>query len=65
MKSPNALKDIRTLTAVTQEGLADAVGVSRQTIISIEKGKYTPSVNLAIKIAKFFKTTVEEMFDNK
>jgi len=58
----NSLKEIRTARAVTQEDLASAVGVSRQTIISIEKGKYTPSVSLAIKIAKYFKASVEELF---
>lgn len=58
----NSLKDARTTRAITQEDLASAVGVSRQTIISIEKGKYTPSVSLAIKIAKFFKMSVEELF---
>jgi putative transcriptional regulator len=58
----NSLKDIRTARNVTQEELALAVGVSRQTIISVEKGKYTPSVSLAIKIAKHFKVPVEELF---
>lgn len=58
----NSLKEIRTARAVTQESLAEAVGVSRQTIISIEKGKYTPSVALAIRIAKFFKVRVEDIF---
>lgn len=56
------LKDIRTERNITQEDLAKAVDVSRQTIISIEKGKYTPSVSLAIKIAKYFKVSVEELF---
>lgn len=62
MTDPNLLKDRRTTASVTQEALAEAVGVSRQTIISIEKGKYTPSVSLAIRIARFFKTPVEEIF---
>jgi len=46
----------------TQEDLARAVGVSRQTVIAIEKGNYTPSVLLALKIAKFFDTKVENLF---
>lgn len=46
---------------MSQEELANAVGVTRQTIISIEKGKYTPSVLLALKIAKFFGRIVEEV----
>lgn len=53
---------MRTKAGLTQEELADKVEVSRQTIIAIEKGNYTPSVLLAIKIAKVFKTSVEEIF---
>jgi len=60
----NNLKDIRTQASVTQEVLAEAVDVSRQTIISIEKGKYTPSVTLALRIAEFFKLHVEDIFSN-
>ncbi|PIR38022.1 MAG: transcriptional regulator [Candidatus Zambryskibacteria bacterium CG10_big_fil_rev_8_21_14_0_10_42_12] len=58
----NKVKDIRCEQGITQEYLAEAVGVSRQTIISLEKGNYIPSVELAIKIAKFFKTSVENLF---
>ncbi len=47
---------------MTQEQLAEKVGVSRQTIISIEKGNYTPSVLLALKIAHIFDTSVESLF---
>ena len=47
---------------LTQEELAELVGVSRQTIIAIEKGKYNPSVYLAIKLARVLDTTVEEIF---
>ncbi len=47
---------------MTQKDLADKVGVSRQTIISIEKGNYTPSLLLAYKIAKTFEKTIEEVF---
>lgn len=46
----------------TQEELGKAVGVTRQTIIAIEKGNYTPSVLLALKIAKYFNTSVENLF---
>lgn len=53
---------LRKKYGVTQEEVAEAVGVTRQTIIAIEKGNYTPSVLLAIKLAKLFKTTVEEVF---
>jgi putative transcriptional regulator len=60
--SRNRLKDIRAERSVTQEALAEAADVSRQTIISIEKGKYTPSVDLALRIAAFFKLRVEDIF---
>ena len=47
---------------MTQEDFADKVGVSRQTIVSLEKGKYNPSVILACRIAKLFNSTVEDIF---
>ena len=47
---------------MSQQDLADAVGVTRQTIFSIEKGKFVPSTLLALKIAKFFKKSVEDIF---
>ena len=47
---------------LTQEELGTAVGVTRQTIIAIEKSNYTPSVLLALKLAKFFATPVEKLF---
>lgn len=52
----------RKKRGVTQEEVAQAVGVTRQTIIAIEKGNYTPSVLLALKLAKFFHTSVEQLF---
>jgi len=56
------LREIRTKAEVTQEQLADAIGVSRQTIISIEKGNYTPSVALALRIAHYFNVCVDDIF---
>jgi putative transcriptional regulator len=47
---------------LTQEDLAQAIGVTRQTILAIEKGKYVPSLDLAFKIARNFNVTVEEVF---
>lgn len=47
---------------MTQQALADAVGVSRQTIVAIEKAKYSPSLELAFKIARVFDTPLEEVF---
>lgn len=58
----NRLQVLREKAAVTQEELAGKVGVSRQTIIAIEKGNYTPSVLLALKLARYFKSNVEEIF---
>jgi len=58
----NKVYQYRIGSGVTQEDLARAVGVTRQTIIAIEKGNYTPSVLLALKISNFFKTPVEIIF---
>lgn len=58
----NSLSDFRVKKDLTQEELAKVLGVTRQTIIAIEKGNYTPSVLLALKIAKFFKKPVESIF---
>ena len=52
----------RKADALTQEELAQLVGVTRQTIIAIEKGNYVPSVALALAIAKHFKVSVESLF---
>lgn len=48
---------------MTQQALADAVGVTRQTIIAIESGKYRPSLVLALRLARFFGVAVEQVFD--
>lgn len=58
----NQVYELRSKAGITQESLAEAIGVTRQTIIAIEKGKYTPSIILAFKIAKFFKKSLEEVF---
>lgn len=58
----NFVQNYRYKNKITQEALGKAIGVTRQTIIAIEKGNYTPSVLLALKIAKYFKTTVEKLF---
>lgn len=58
----NTVNELRTRAGKTQEDLALIVGVSRQTIIAIEKGNYTPSVLLALKIASAFKEPVEKVF---
>lgn len=58
----NFVYEVRKNKKVTQEDLAQAIGVTRQTIIAIEKGNYTPSVILALKIARFFGEPVEQLF---
>lgn len=58
----NRLEEIRKENVITQEELARAVEVSRQTIGSLENGRYNPSIILAFKIAKFFNLTIEEIF---
>lgn len=58
----NLIKDRRTAAEMTQEELAAAVGVTRQTIIAMEKGNYTPSVLLALRLARTLKCSVEDLF---
>ena len=57
------IKELRKSRKLSQEELALAVGTTRQTITSIEVGKYTASLVLAYKIAKYFELTIEEVFD--
>ncbi len=57
------ISELRKLRKLSQEELAVAVGVTRQTITSIEVGKYTASLVLAYKIAKYFDLSIEEVFD--
>ena len=59
----NKVKDARIKREMTQQELADLLGVSRQTIFSIETGKYVPSTILALKIAKTFNKSVEKLFE--
>lgn len=61
-KIQNEVSTYRTEAGMTQEDLASKVNVSRQTIIALEKGNYTPSILLALKIAGFFKVSVEKLF---
>jgi putative transcriptional regulator len=60
----NDLRDLRAGQGLSQAELANAMQVSRQTINSIETGRYTPSLPLALALARYFKTTVEELFDD-
>ena len=58
----NKLKDLRRKSQVSQNALAEALSVSRQTINSIENGKFDPSLTLAIKLTRFFKVSLDEIF---
>lgn len=58
----NKVKEIREQHSLTQEQLAQKIGVSRQSIISIEKGHYVPTTTLALKIAAIFKVAIEDIF---
>jgi putative transcriptional regulator len=59
----NRVRELRTAKGLSQGQLAEHLDVSRQTINSIEQERYTPSLPLALALARFFETTVEEMFD--
>ena len=60
----NRLEELRKQHGITQEELADALSVSRQTIGSLGNGRYNPSILLAFKIANYFHVTIEEVFMN-
>lgn len=63
---PNISNNIRRLrfdhNEMTQQALAEAIGVTRQTVIAIEKGKYSPSLEVAFKIAETFSVTLDQVF---
>ena len=61
----NKIKAYRMGAGISQEALAEEMDVTRQTIISLEKGKYTASLNLAYKLAQYFDTTIEDIFFSK
>jgi len=58
----NRLKVYRAMHDLTQEALAEKLGVTRQTIVSLENGKYDPSIHLAFKAARFFGVRIEDLF---
>jgi putative transcriptional regulator len=59
----NTVRELRAQAGLSQADLAEAMGVSRQTVNSIETGRYLPSLPLAIALVRFFETTIEEVFD--
>ena len=60
----NRLEELRRQRGIRQEDLAQALGVSRQTVISLEKGKYNPSLALAFRLARYFGMPIEAIFDD-
>ena len=58
----NLIKEMRTEMGLTQDDLSEKLEVSRQTIISLEKGRYNPSLTLAFKLAKLFNCSIEDIF---
>jgi putative transcriptional regulator len=58
----NRIKVFRAMHDLTQEALANDLGVTRQTVLAIEKGKYDPSLELAFKIARYFGVSIDEIF---
>jgi putative transcriptional regulator len=65
LKIVNRLNVLRAEHRITQEKLAKEVGVTRATIVAIEKGDYNPSLGLAFRIARYFKTDINEIFSVK
>jgi putative transcriptional regulator len=59
----NRLKVFRAMHDLTQEELADKLGVTRQTVVSLEIGKYDPSIGLAFRIARLFNVKIEDVFE--
>lgn len=64
-KLVNHVREVRSSKGLTQASLAEAVGVSRQSINYIEQGTFAPSVTLALRIARVLETTVEELFSTE
>ncbi|TFG57111.1 MAG: transcriptional regulator [Methanomassiliicoccus sp.] len=58
----NRLRVYRSMTNLTQRGLAEKLGITRQTVLAIEKERYDPSLDLAFKMAAFFKVSIEDIF---
>lgn len=59
----NKIKELRKAKGYRQEDLAEALNVSRQTIIAIENNKYNPTLELAMRLARYLNTTIEELFE--
>jgi putative transcriptional regulator len=65
LKIQNRLPDLRNTQGLTQQELADAVGVTRATILALERGDYNPSLELAYRLSKFFELKIDDLFQFK
>lgn len=61
-KIKNRIQELRNLKGLTQQELAEAIDVTRATVIALEKGSYNPSLELAFRLAKFFNKKIDELF---
>ena len=61
----NRLEELRKQRGIRQDELADALGISRQTVSSLENGRYNPSILLAFKLARYFHLPIEEIFTDE
>lgn len=61
-KIKNNLQEVRTSNHLTQQELAEAVGVTRATILALERGDYNPSLELAFRLSRYFKMNIEDLF---
>jgi putative transcriptional regulator len=64
-KINNRIQEMRSERAITQQELAEGVEVTRATIVALEKGSYNPSLELAFRLARYFKTSVEKIFSEE
>ncbi len=58
----NSISQLRSQLGITQQGLADEIGVTRATVVALEKGDYNPSLQLAFRLALFFQKSIDEIF---
>jgi putative transcriptional regulator len=61
----NRIQELRTEKGITQQELADSLEVTRATVVALEKGSYNPSLELAFRLARFFETGIEKIFNVK
>jgi putative transcriptional regulator len=65
LKIENKLQALRNAKSITQQELADAIGVTRATVVALERGDYNPSLELAFRLSRFFNQKIDELFQFK